>query len=110
MSARDNNSPMSRRDWFSRMFAPLQGAGKVIQRQSAPQVAVIAGRSCLAYQGSACTVCSEQCPVPGAIVIEDGFPRVVADICTGCRVCHEVCPAPTNAIFIIPRRPAASHG
>lgn len=110
MSARDDDSPMSRRAWFSRMFAPLKPAKEIAARQAAPQVAVIAGRLCLAYQGSACTVCSEQCPVPGAIVIEGGYPGVVADTCTGCRVCHEVCPAPKNAILMVPRLPAAPRG
>ncbi len=76
----------------------------------APQtasVAIIAGRYCLAYQGSFCTTCSEHCPEPGAIVIESGLPRVVAEVCTGCRKCHEACPAPEeNAIRILPRRPS----
>lgn len=92
------------------MFAPLKSAKETVAKHATPQVAVIAGRTCLPYQGTPCTVCSEQCPVPGAIVIEDGYPMVVPDVCTGCRVCHEVCPAPGNAILMIPRRPAAAHG
>lgn len=104
MSTSDDNRRMSRRAWFSRMLAPLKPAKEVAARQAAPQVAVIAGRSCLPYQGTPCTVCSEQCPVPGAIVIEDGYPMIVPEICTGCRVCYEVCPAPTNAVLMIPRR------
>jgi len=68
-------------------------------------LAVIAGRYCLAYQGTACTSCHDRCPVPGAIVIEQGLPRVEPAICTGCRICHVVCPAPDNAIRIVPRPP-----
>jgi Na+-translocating ferredoxin:NAD+ oxidoreductase RNF subunit RnfB len=68
-------------------------------------VAVIQGRYCLAYQGSYCTLCYENCPVPGAIGLDDGLARVVLETCTGCAICHEVCPAPTNAILITPRRP-----
>jgi Na+-translocating ferredoxin:NAD+ oxidoreductase RNF subunit RnfB len=66
-------------------------------------LAVIAGRFCLAYQGTHCTSCHDRCPVPGAIVIEQGLPRVVPDVCTGCRICHVVCPAPENAVRIVPR-------
>lgn len=65
--------------------------------------AVISGRYCLAYQGTPCSMCSEQCPESGAIVIEDGLPRVVIDLCTGCQVCHQVCPAPNNAVRLVPR-------
>jgi ferredoxin-type protein NapG len=84
--------------------------------------------SCLAWQGNFCTVCSEQCPVPGAIALEadqrfaDGGslresdsdskipsggnaatkPRIVDEVCTGCGVCQYVCPAPENAILLMP--------
>ena len=68
-------------------------------------IAVIAGRHCLAYEGTGCTVCVERCPVPGALVLEQGLPRVVPAVCTGCNVCHEVCPAPGQAIRLVPRPP-----
>lgn len=58
--------------------------------------------ACLAYTGSFCTVCSEQCPVPGAIRLTAGKPTVVQELCTGCGVCQHVCPAPANAILIMP--------
>ncbi|MEQ9617094.1 MAG: 4Fe-4S binding protein [Phycisphaerales bacterium] len=61
-------------------------------------------QSCLAHQGSFCTVCSEHCPVPGAISTESGKPTVNASACTGCGVCHYVCPAPQNAVLVIPNR------
>lgn len=67
------------------------------------QVAVIQGRFCLAYT-SFCTVCSERCPVPGAIRLDKGIPMVVAERCDGCGVCHTVCPAPTKAAMLLPRR------
>src|SRR5688500_7986948 len=53
------------------------------------KVAVIQGRFCLAYS-SLCTVCSERCPVPGAIKVDKGIPMIISDICTGCGVCHDV--------------------
>lgn len=59
--------------------------------------------NCLAHQGSFCTVCSEQCPEPGAIKVEKGRPSIAEGSCTGCGICHYVCPAPTNAIAMMPR-------
>lgn len=104
MSADDDKRRMSRRAWFSRVLAPLKPAKEIVAREAAPEVAVIAGRLCLPYQGTPCTMCSDQCPVPGAITFEDGLPMIVPDVCTGCRVCHVVCPAPSNAILMIARR------
>jgi len=41
-----------------------------------------------------CTVCAERCPVPGAIVLETGRPRIIPWRCTACGDCERVCPAP----------------
>jgi ferredoxin len=71
--------------------------------RSAPPLAVIAGRFCLAYRHSFCSVCRERCPVPGAVVVERGLPRIDPALCNGCRICHDVCPAPVNAIRLVPR-------
>ncbi len=57
---------------------------------------------CLAHHHTTCTVCSERCPVPGAIVVVDGKPTVDENVCTGCGVCRYVCPAPENAILMMP--------
>ena len=111
----------TRRAWLEACFRPLQAAATPAITASAQpastlpaaappgsaRVAVIAGRHCLAYQNSFCTTCSERCPVPGAIVIEQGLPRVVAESCTGCEICHQVCPSPERAILMVPKRPAA---
>jgi len=108
---------------FSKLFQPLRRAASAIQSEPPAKktsnepaahptdgpvadyshIAVIAGRHCLAYQGTACTTCIEHCPVSGAIVIEQGLPRIVPAICTGCRLCVEACPAPEQAILIVPR-------
>jgi Pyruvate/2-oxoacid:ferredoxin oxidoreductase delta subunit len=69
------------------------------------ELALILDRFCLAHQGTLCTVCLERCPEQGAIVSENGKPRIVADLCTGCHVCHEVCPAPKKAVFFVARKP-----
>lgn len=82
---------------------PASKVPPVAATETMTKVAVIQGRFCLAYT-SICTVCSERCPVEGAMKVENGIPTVVADLCTGCGICHDVCPAPTNAVLVIPRR------
>ena len=113
---------VSRRNLFSKLLRPLQagskkaastvgraeatgGLGESSPMERTNQVAVIQGRFCLAYQGSFCSICYERCPVPNAIQLNEGVPRIVLEICTGCGVCHEVCPAPENAILVMERRP-----
>lgn len=66
--------------------------------------------TCLAHQGSFCTVCAEQCPVESAMEVVNGRPRIHEDRCTGCGVCQHVCPAPANAILLMPvaERPPAT--
>jgi Pyruvate/2-oxoacid:ferredoxin oxidoreductase delta subunit len=99
---------LSRRELLSRLFRPLQPDLKRAEKSLEPEarpadrslVAIIQGRFCLAYRKSFCTVCSERCPEPGAIQIENGFPRVMAELCTGCGICREVCPAPRNGILM----------
>lgn len=58
--------------------------------------------ACLAHQGTMCSACVEQCPVPGSITVEQGRPTVVATECVGCGVCQYVCPAPENAVLLLP--------
>lgn len=106
---------------LSKLFQPMRKAASAI-KQSEPawkppatattdataaysHIAVIAGRHCLAYQGTSCTTCVEHCPIDGALLLEKGLPRVVPAICTGCRLCQEACPAPQEAIRIVPRPP-----
>jgi MinD superfamily P-loop ATPase len=93
---------MNRRAFLS-AFLPARTATQAADAGSGAQLAIIAGRHCLAYTGSFCSVCRERCPVPGAVVIERGLPRIDPAACTGCRICHEVCPAPMNAVRMIPR-------
>jgi Pyruvate/2-oxoacid:ferredoxin oxidoreductase delta subunit len=65
-------------------------------------VPVIAASACLAAT-SFCSVCSERCPRPGAIVLAGRVPRVVEAACDGCGRCIATCPAPTLAIGLTPR-------
>lgn len=104
-------SPLSRRDFFSRLVPTRGSPASVTAVPRSPGiataiVALIAGRDCLAYQSSFCSVCRERCPVTGAVIVERGIPRIDPALCNGCRICHEVCPAPRNAIRLMPR-PAA---
>ncbi len=104
-------SGVSRRDMFRALLGrrkeepakpePAKGSRK----PAGDELALILDRFCLAYQGSFCSVCSERCPEPGAIIVEHGKPRVDPEACTGCRVCHDVCPAPKNAVFLVARKP-----
>ena len=68
----------------------------------------ITEQTCLAHQGTLCTVCSEQCPVEGAIELSGTKPHVDESRCVGCGVCRFVCPAPENAVLLMPQfaRPA----
>ncbi len=118
---------LTRRDWLRSLIRPKPSAPAAPALDQTPRnpnpsatpssssnpdavgdrttVAIIAGRFCLAYQGNFCTTCSDNCPEPGAILIEQGLPRIIAEACTGCRKCHEVCPAPEeNAIRLLPRK------
>lgn len=54
--------------------------------------------ACLAWQGTPCWTCSERCPVPGAIVLDRGRPRIDLARCDGCGECVLACPAPHNAL------------
>jgi ferredoxin-type protein NapG len=69
---------------------PVMGTAKVTEQL------------CLAYQGTTCTVCSERCPVDGAIELLQGKPTIDEATCVGCGVCRFVCPAPENAILLMP--------
>ena len=65
-------------------------------------VPVIAPAACLAAT-SFCSVCSERCPRPGAIVVVGRVLQIVAAACDGCGRCVAACPAPTLAIGLAPR-------
>jgi ferredoxin len=98
-------SSISRRDLFRTVFGRRTENQAIPESKETPPLALILDRFCLAWQGSFCSVCSERCPVDGAITIEQGKPRVNPDFCTGCKICHDVCPAPKNAVFLVARKP-----
>ena len=57
-------------------------------------VAVVVKDACVAWDWAGCTVCKDECPVEGAITLDDhDRPVVHADCCDGCGKCEQVCPA-----------------
>lgn len=57
-------------------------------------IAVVVKDSCVAWDWSGCTVCKDECPVEGAITLDDqDRPVVHVDYCDGCGRCEQVCPS-----------------
>jgi ferredoxin len=95
-------------------FSLREGPRDVAPRPGTPREAPVLGATvrvrtqlCLAWQGTFCTTCVEQCPVEGAILLELGRPHVVPERCNGCGTCVRMCPAPLNAFEL---RPAEAPG
>lgn len=50
--------------------------------------------ACVAWDWAGCTVCKDECPVEGAITLDDhDRPVVHAEFCDGCGRCEQVCPS-----------------
>lgn len=97
--------PLRQPCWMCEDTPCVAACEPAVLRQELPikmGVAQISPVTCLAHQNSFCTVCSEQCPVEGAIEIVNHKPRINEDRCTGCGVCQHVCPAPENAVLLMP--------
>ena len=57
-------------------------------------VALVVKDACVAWDWSGCTVCKDECPVEGAITLDDhDRPVVHPDFCDGCGRCEQVCPS-----------------
>ncbi len=95
-------SGVSRRDLFRLFGRRLKPAAKPVPEPDPTRYALVSGRNCIAIHQT-CSVCIDQCPIPGAMQWDAGLPMVNPDLCNGCRICQQVCPAPTNAIRLIPR-------
>lgn len=102
---------LSRRGFLSGGFLRFLGAegvqvsGTCSQAANTSFVARILPTACVAFRGTLCVTCEERCPVPGAVVLERGRPRIDSELCDGCGVCVEVCPAPQKAIQRTPVSP-----
>jgi Pyruvate/2-oxoacid:ferredoxin oxidoreductase delta subunit len=76
--------------------------GDWLQHGRRSQVARVEIHRCLAWLGSFCSTCIEQCPEPGAMLDGPRGPVVQASSCTGCGRCAELCPAPRCAVRMLP--------
>lgn len=57
-------------------------------------VAKVVEDACVAWDWAGCTVCVDECPVEGAIMLDDhGRPVVDEALCDGCGKCELKCPA-----------------
>ena len=57
-------------------------------------VAVVVKDACVAWDWAGCTVCKDECPVEGAITLDDhDRPVVHPEYCDGCGKCEQVCPS-----------------
>lgn len=75
---------------LTKLHPPIMGTAKITEQL------------CLTHHHTTCTVCSERCPIDGALSVTDGKPFINEDRCTGCGMCRYVCPAPENAILLMP--------
>jgi ferredoxin-type protein NapG len=62
--------------------------------------------NCMAWGVQFCEHCVRNCPVPGAIYLEEGKPIVRRDICVGCGVCENICHTVNQllAIKVVPEQ------
>ena len=83
-------------------------------------LAVVVKDACVAWDWAGCTVCKDECPVEGAITLDDhNRPVVHADYCDGCGKCEEVCPSASlraynanveeKGIVVVSRASEAAH-
>lgn len=57
-------------------------------------VAVVVKDACVAWDWAGCTVCKDECPVDGAIELDErDRPVIHADYCDGCGACERACPS-----------------
>ena len=83
-------------------------------------VAVVVKDACVAWDWAGCTVCKDECPVEGAITLdEQDRPVVHPDYCDGCGKCEQVCPSASvraynagvadKGIVVVSRASEAAH-
>ncbi len=47
--------------------------------------------NCMAWGAQFCEHCVRNCPIPGAIYLDEGKPIVRRDRCVGCGICENIC-------------------
>lgn len=79
------------------------GALKTIKAEEVKMgLAVIDEDKCLPYNGVICFICFKNCPMfrEAIILVDERYPKVVAEKCVGCGICEKVCPAEETAITV----------
>lgn len=82
-------------------------------------VAKVVEDACIAWDWAGCTVCVDECPVEGAITLDEhGRPVVDESLCDGCGKCELKCPAASlraydaatseKGIYVVSRRSAVA--
>lgn len=75
-----------------------------VNKDVAMGTAILDVALCVTHKGSACTACTEHCPVEGALGFDaEGKLFVAADKCVGCGLCEHYCPTEPQAIRVKPR-------
>ena len=67
-------------------------------------IAVINKKECLAWQGTLCRSCYQNCPLLDSAIRMDAELRPVIDEkkCVGCGICENVCPVEPAAVVVEP--------
>ncbi len=62
--------------------------------------------NCMAWGAQFCEHCVRNCPLPGAIYLDEGKPVVRREKCVGCGICENVCNTVNHplAIKVVPER------
>ncbi len=56
---------------------------------------------CLPFSGPECRACDSVCPLPGALLWDNGRrPRIDPQLCVGCALCREACIVHPQAIHV----------
>lgn len=67
--------------------------------------ALIDKKTCLAWEGTLCRSCYDDCPLQNEAIIMDAELRPVVDEkkCVGCGICENVCPTEPAAVTVRPK-------
>ena len=79
------------------------GALEIVrEREVKMGIAVIDEGKCLPYNDVICFLCFKACPMfrEALILVDERYPKVVAEKCVGCGICEKICPVEDSAIIV----------